>query len=39
MWHKIQVKHNISHLLPSSEERLILLITGARQTEKQLKNN
>lgn len=34
MWHKKQVKRNISHLLLSSEERLILLITGARQTEK-----
>ncbi|NLK54701.1 MAG: ATP-binding protein [Bacteroidales bacterium] len=34
MWHNIQVKRNISHLLPSSEERLILLITGSRQTGK-----
>lgn len=34
MWHDLQIKRNISHLLPSSEERLILLLTGARQTGK-----
>jgi uncharacterized protein len=34
MWQDLQVFRNINHLLPSSGERLILLLTGSRQTGK-----